>query len=166
MFQALSHRVFLGLNRLFLVKLCIDDWLRFSKHMGQVERTFIYFPEIIFCHEHIKANNKWPPFILQTVLNLFICVKSMYLIKNSMNTFSRGLVDNVPALVQVKTWRETGGKPLYKTMLGMFAVYMCHSSSMYQHDQRTCWRWHWHKNTTSGYNHCTQLQIIFSTIYS
>ena len=80
-----------------------------------------------------------------------------------MNTVSMGLID-VPALVQVMTWHQTGDKALSKPMLAMFIVYMRHPSSMHWHEQRTCWWWHWHKSTTSGYSHCTQLKIIVYTM--
>ena len=42
-----------------------------------------------------------------------------------------GIIDNMPAWIQIISWRRTGDKPLSEAMMEAFSdAYMCHSTSM------------------------------------
>ena len=47
-----------------------------------------------------------------------------------MKFVSKGLINNIPALVQIMAWRRTGDKPLSEPMITQFNdAYMRHSAS-------------------------------------
>ena len=52
----------------------------------------------------------------------------------SLKFVPKGLINNIPALVQIMAWRRTGVKPLSEPMVTQFNdAYMRHSASMSQH---------------------------------
>ena len=53
------------------------------------------------------------------------------LIKISLKFVPKGPINNIPALVQIMAWRQTGDKPLSEPMMAQFNdTYMRHSASM------------------------------------
>ena len=46
-------------------------------------------------------------------------------IKISQKFTPNGLIKNIPALVQIMTWRRPGGKPLYEPMLATLLTHIC-----------------------------------------
>ena len=52
-------------------------------------------------------------------------------IRISLKFVHKGTINNIPALVQIMAWRQTGYKPLSEQMMTQFnAAYMHHSASM------------------------------------
>ena len=47
------------------------------------------------------------------------------LINNSLKFVPMGLINNIPALVQIMAWRHTGDKPLYEPMLDDILACIC-----------------------------------------
>ena len=67
--------------------------------------------------------------ILQTAPLKCIFLKDEFhiLIKISLKFVPKGLIDNIPALVQIMAWRRIGDKPLSEPMLTQFTdTYMWH----------------------------------------
>ena len=53
------------------------------------------------------------------------------LIKISLKFVLKGPINNIPVLVQIMAWRQTGDKPLSEPMMTQFKdAYMRHSASM------------------------------------
>ena len=49
----------------------------------------------------------------------------------SLKFVPKGLINNIPALVQIMAWRRPGANPLSEPMMAYFAdAYMRHSASM------------------------------------
>ena len=49
----------------------------------------------------------------------------------SLKFVPKGPINNIPALVQIMAWRQTGDKPLSEPMMTQFNdTYMRHSASM------------------------------------
>ena len=49
----------------------------------------------------------------------------------SLKFVPKGPINNIPALIQIMAWRQTGDKPLSEPMMAQFNdAYMCHSASM------------------------------------
>ena len=59
-------------------------------------------------------------------------------IKSSLKFVPQGPINNIPALVQIMSWRRTGDRPLSEPMMTHFSdAYMRHSaSSSYQHTRK------------------------------
>ena len=58
---------------------------------------------------------------------IFVNEKFCILIIISMKFVSKGQVNNIPASVQIMTWRRIADKPLYEPMLAQFPdAYMRH----------------------------------------
>ena len=58
--------------------------------------------------------------------NIFTCIfkdeKFFFISMQMSNKFvTKGLIDNIPALVQIMAWRGTGDKPLFEQMLAYVA---------------------------------------------
>ena len=52
-------------------------------------------------------------------------------IKISLKFVSKGLINNIPALVQIMAWRRPGDKPLSDLVMAYYTdAYMRHSASM------------------------------------
>ena len=73
---------------------------------------------------HIKAETKWPPstrrhFQMHFLDNILISIKiSMKFVRN-------GQIKNIPALVQIMTWRRPGDKPLSEPMMAILLTHRC-----------------------------------------
>ena len=58
---------------------------------------------------------------------IFMNEKFCILIEISLKFVPKGPINIIPALVQIKAWRQSGGKPLSEPMLTQFtAAYMRH----------------------------------------
>ena len=55
----------------------------------------------------------------------FIEWKYMHFGKFSLNLVPKGLINNIPALVQIKAWRRPGDKPLFEPMLLCLPMHIC-----------------------------------------
>ena len=51
-------------------------------------------------------------------------------IKISLKFVPRGLINNIPPLVQIVAWHQPGNKPLYEPIMVSLLAYMHHSASM------------------------------------
>ena len=74
--------------------------------------------------------------------NIFKCIflneNVWFVIKISLKFAPEGIINNIPALVQMMAWRRPGDKPLSEPMMTQFNdAYMRHSSSMSGHNELT-----------------------------
>ena len=66
-----------------------------------------------------------------TFKSIFVNENVRILIEISPKFVPKGLIDNIPALVQMMAWRRPGDKPLSEPMMGLLTdAYMRHSASM------------------------------------
>ena len=62
---------------------------------------------------------------------MFLNKNIQILIKISLKFVPNGLIDNIPALVQIMAWDRTGDKPLSEPMMSWIAhTYLRHSALM------------------------------------
>ena len=81
----------------------------------------------------------------------FIEWKLWFLIKISLKFIPKGLVNNIPALVQIMAWHQPGDKPLSETMMVRLLTYICITQPQWvnghKHDDNLAWKhflhfWH------------------------
>ena len=61
----------------------------------------------------------------------FLEWKLLYFDLNLLKFVANGPIDNIPALIQIMTWRQIGDKPLSETMVALFTDgYVFHSAWM------------------------------------
>ena len=61
-----------------------------------------------------------------TLLNAFSWMKMLEFSKNSSLKFvPKGLINNIPALVQIMAWRRPGNKPLSEPMIVVLPTHIC-----------------------------------------
>ena len=75
-------------------------------------------------HLHIESETKWMPFRrwhfqVHFLENVWVPVKI------SLKFVPKGAINNIPALVQIMTWRRSGDKPLSEAMMGGFLMHIC-----------------------------------------
>ena len=65
--------------------------------------------------------------ILQTIyLNAFFLNENIWIsIKISLKFIPKGLINNIPSLVQIMAWRRGGNKPFSEAMMVRFLTYIC-----------------------------------------
>ena len=66
-------------------------------------------------HYHIKAETKWKP----------LRRRHWFPIKISLKFVPKGLIKNIPALVQIMAWRRPGDKPLFEPMMVRLPTHIC-----------------------------------------
>ena len=61
--------------------------------------------------------------------NIFKCIflneNILISIKNSLKFIPTGLINNIPALIQIMTWHRSGDKPLSETMMVRSLTHIC-----------------------------------------
>ena len=72
---------------------------------------------------------------MAAISHIFNCIlmneKFCILFQISLKFVAKGLIDNMPALVQVMAWHLTGDKPLPEPMMTQFTdAYMWHKGEM------------------------------------
>ena len=60
-----------------------------------------------------------------TVLTMHPCVSRCLRVNISLKVVSMGLIDNIPALVQIMAWRLSGGKPESEPMMDSLLTHIC-----------------------------------------
>ena len=64
--------------------------------------------------------------ISQTIFSsAFSCENVWIPIKNSLKLVPKGLIINIPALVQIMAWRRSGDKPLSEPMMASLPTHIC-----------------------------------------
>ena len=76
---------------------------------------------------HIEAEKKWPPFPGRHFQVHFLEWKCLNLYWHSLTFILKGQINNIPALIQVMAWHQSGDKPLVVPMI--FSL-LTHSASM------------------------------------
>ena len=108
----------------------IHAWNMCLLHTSQqIHRAWIYNYSPLFslgCHyQHIEAETKWPPFLDDILKCIFLSKNAWIAIKISRKFVPKGLINNIPALVQIMAWRRPGDKPLSEPMMVSLLTYMC-----------------------------------------
>ena len=69
---------------------------------------------------------------MATIFKYILLNENMWIsIKFSLKFVPKGPIKNIPALVQIMAWHQTGNKPLFEPMMAYVAdTYMRHSASM------------------------------------
>ena len=68
--------------------------------------------------QHIEAETKWTP---THFMNENVRISTNI----SLKFVPRGLINNIPALVQIMVWRRPGAKPLSETMMVSVPTHIC-----------------------------------------
>ena len=108
---------------------CIVDWTIMNKLQWNSNQNKIKFIQKM-CLKLLYA--KWWPFCPGgDKLNTFFLNENVRIsIEISLKFVPRGLINNIPALVQIMAWHRPGNKPLSGPMMKFTDAYMRHSASM------------------------------------
>ena len=86
---------------------------------------------ILFHTEHIEAESKWTPFCRQYLQMHFLNENVWISSTISQRFVSKGLINNILALVQIMAWHRLGDKPLYEPVIVRLLTHIFrHSASM------------------------------------
>ena len=76
-------------------------------------------------HELIEAQTKWPPFRRRCFKCIFLNENVWISLKISLKFVPKGLINNIPSLVQIMAWRRPGDKPLSEPMMIISPTHIC-----------------------------------------
>ena len=77
---------------------------------------------------------------------IFLNENVWILIKISLRFVSKGLINNIPVLVQIMAWRRLGNKPLSEPMMFSLLTHICVTRPQWVKQQEYIWLWFIHKN--------------------
>ena len=136
---------------------CVKQWTQWAgeaqaledvKWLSQLEQAKFLVPKkeddfIVVNPEPVKkcknwlcpvneADTKCPPLSRRHFQMLFLWTKIYeFWLRFHWSVFVRGPISNIPSLVQIMAWHQSGNKPLSKAMMAQVTdAYMCHSASM------------------------------------
>ena len=75
--------------------------------------------------KHIEAETRWPTFSRWHFQIHFLEWNVWILIKISQSLFTKGPINNIPALVQIMAWHRSGYKRLCESMMVSLLMHIC-----------------------------------------
>ena len=105
------------IDNVFLFCSCLN----LSMPMKKYQRILIK-SDII---SHIEAETNLPPFPRRNLHMHFCECNCIYFSKDFTEVFRKGPFSNIPALVQIMTWRRPGDKPLSESMMVSLFTHIC-----------------------------------------
>ena len=101
---------------------CVDAWKAVSRYdiSSGFRLIWGHVTTLVRSHYLIFSWTKWPPF-RRRHFQVHFCEWRVWIwIKIQLKFVPRGLINNIPALVQIMAWHRSGDKPLFEPMLTQF----------------------------------------------
>ena len=100
-------------------------WVRWGVTRPQQNTTKHKICDHSHFYLHIEAKTKWPPFSRRHFEMDFFNENAWISIKISLKFVLKGPINNIPALVQIMAWRQSGDKPLSEPMMVSLMMHIC-----------------------------------------
>ena len=91
----------------------------------------------IFCINSLRPRQNDRLFVDDIFKSIFLNENVWILIKISLKFVPKGLINNIPALIQLMAWRRLGEKPLSESMMVNLPTHICVSRPQWIND----WLW-------------------------
>ena len=114
--------------------LLIAQFVKFHKSDAHQKQLCLFRPKCVRCdtpmdiwrsHYHIEAETRWPLLRRRCFKVHFLDENVWFSLKIPLKFVPRGLINNIPALVEIMAWRRPGDKPLPEPTLIFVPTHIC-----------------------------------------